>query len=153
MKRKIMLTAALFFVLGLSSLHAQEWSVAQKEVWTNVTTYWGLMAKGDINGFLDYFHPDYIGWDNGSPLPSTKEQSKKWITYAYQGVKIPVYEINPVAIKIYGDVAFVDYYYAMAKESQDGKKSSESGRWTDILLKQGNKWVMIGDHGGSDKKE
>ncbi len=50
-------------------------------------------------------------------------------------------------------VAFVDYYYAMAKESQDGKKSAESGRWTDILLKQGTKWVMIGDHGGSDKKE
>jgi len=50
-------------------------------------------------------------------------------------------------------VAFVDYYYAMAKETPDGKKSSESGRWTDILLKQGSKWVMIGDHGGSDKKE
>lgn len=29
----------------------------------------------------------------------------------------------------------------------------ESGRWTDILLKQGNKWVITGDHGGSDKPE
>jgi len=153
MKNKIMLTTALFFVLGLSSVFAQEWSAAQKEVWTNVNNYWGLMAKGDINGFLEYFHSDYIGWDNNAPLPSTKEQSKKWITYAYQGVKVPVYEINPVAIKIYGDVAFVDYYYAIAKETQDGKKSLESGRWTDILLKQGAKWVMIGDHGGSDKKE
>ena len=153
MKNKMMLAIALFFVTGLSSVFAQEWSPAQKEVWKNVNDYWGLMAKGDLNGFLDYFHADYVGWDNNSPLPSTKAESKKWITYAYQGVKIPVYEINPVAIKIYGDVAFVDYYYAMAKESQDGKKSSESGRWTDILLKQGNRWVMIGDHGGSDKKE
>ncbi len=83
-------------MLGLSSVFAQEWSAAQKEVWNNVNTYWGLMAKGDINGFLDY---------------------------------------------------------SEAKETQDGKKSSESGRWTDILLKQGTKWVMIGDHGGSDKKE
>ena len=153
MKNKIVLTTALFFVLGLSSVFAQEWSAAQKEIWINVNAYWALMAKGDINGFLEYFHSDYIGWDKNSPLPSTKEQSKKWIIYSYQGVKIPVYEIDPVAIKIYGDVAFVDYYYAMAKETADGKKSAESGRWTDILLKQGNKWVMIGDHGGSDKKE
>jgi ketosteroid isomerase-like protein len=153
MKSKLMLTIALFFGLGLSSLYAQEWSPAQKEVWKNVNDYWGLMAKGDLNGFLEYFHSDYIGWENGDALPSTKEESRKWINYAYQGVKIPVYDIKPVAIKIYGDVAFVDYYYSMAKETQDGKKSTENGRWTDILLKQGNKWVMIGDHGGSDKKE
>jgi ketosteroid isomerase-like protein len=53
----------------------------------------------------------------------------------------------------YGDVAFVHYYYTTVKETQDGKKKTESGRWTDILLKQGTRWVMIGDHGGSDKQE
>ena len=153
MKNRMLLTFMLFFGLGFSSLFAQEWSAAQKEVWKNVNDYWALMAKGDVNGFMEYFHADYMGWDVNSPVPSTKEQSKKWITYAYQGVTVPVYEINPLAIKIYGDVAFVHYYYAMAKEAKDGKKSSESGRWTDILMKQGNKWVMIGDHGGSDKKE
>jgi hypothetical protein len=31
----------------------------------------------------------------------------------------------------------------------EGKENNESGRWTDILLKQGDKWVMIGDSGGS----
>jgi ketosteroid isomerase-like protein len=153
MKNKILLTIALVFGLGLSTVFAQDWSPAQKEVWKNVNDYWSLMAKGDISGFMEYFHPDYMGLDNGSMLPATKEESKKWITYGYQGLKVPVYQINPLSIKIYGDVAFVHYYYAMAKETQDGKKSSESGRWTDILLKQGNKWVMIGDHGGSDKKE
>ena len=111
------------------------------------------MAKGDLNGFMEYFHSDYVGWDNDSRLPSTKEETKKWFNYAYQSVKIPVYEIKPVAIKIYGDVAFVHYYYVMAKETQDGKKKNESGHWTDILLKQGNKWILISDHGGSDKSE
>jgi hypothetical protein len=36
---------------------------------------------------------------------------------------------------------------------KDGKKEAENGRWTDILMKQGTKWVMIGDNGGSAKKE
>lgn len=150
--KKIMLATALFFTLGLSSLFAQEWSSSQKEIWKNVNDYWALMAKGDLNGFLDYFHSDYVGWDNDSYLPSTKDENKKWLTYAFDGMKVPVYQINPLSIKIYGDVTFVHYYYAMVKESKDGKKSMESGRWTDILLKQGSKWVLIGDHGGSDKK-
>jgi ketosteroid isomerase-like protein len=110
------------------------------------------MAKGDVNGFLDYFHQDYIGWDNDSRVPQNKEETKKWVAYAYQGVKIAVYEIQPLAIKIYGDVAFVHYLYSMAREI-DGKKSMESGKWTDILLKQGTKWVLIGDHGGADKSD
>lgn len=153
MKKKIILTVTLILGLGLSSVFAQEWSPAQKEIWKNVNTYWDLMAKGDINGFLGYFHPDYVGWDNGDPAPTTFDESKKWIIYSYQGVKIPVVTLKPLAIKIYGDVAFVHYDYAMAKEYPDGKKSVESGNWTDILLKQGNKWVMIGDHGGAIKKE
>ena len=152
MKNRIMLALALIFSLGVSSGFAQDWSPAQKEVWKNVNDYWAVMAKGDLNGFLDYFHADYSGWENDSPLPSNKEESKKWLTYAYQGTKILIYEIKPVGIKIFGDVAIVNYYYTMVKESQEGKKNAESGRWTDILLRQGNKWQLIGDHGGSDKK-
>lgn len=153
MKKKIILTATLILGLGLSSVFAQEWTPAQKEIWKNVNTYWDLLAKGDINGFLGYFHPDYIGWQNGDPTPTTFDETKKWITYTYKGVKIPVFTLKPLAIKIYGDVAFVDYEFFMAKEYPDGKKSMEGGNWTDILLKQGNKWVMIGDHGGVIKKE
>ncbi len=151
MKGRLFLTIALFLGLGLSSAFAQEWSPAQKEIWKNVTTYWGIMANGDVAGFLEYFDADYVGWDNGDVLPSNKEVTKKWVEFAYQGVKVPVYDIKPVAIKIHGEFAFVDYYYSMVKENKDGKKSFENGRWTDILMKKGDKWVLIGDHGGKDK--
>ena len=152
MKNKITLLI-LFFGLGITTVFAQDWTPAQKEVWKNVNDYWAVMAKGDVAGFMEYFHQDYVGWDNDSRLPSSKEETKKWVVYGYKDVKVPVYEIKPLTIKIYGEVAFVHYYYSMAKETQDGKKKMESGRWTDILLKQGNKWVLIGDHGGRDKQE
>jgi ketosteroid isomerase-like protein len=153
MKNKILLTVVLIFGLGLSSVFAQEWSPAQKEIWKNVNTYWGLMAKGDIAGFMEYFHPDYVGWDVSDPLPTSSEDTKKMMQVMYQGVKIPVFILKPLAIKTYGDVAFVHYNYTMVKESPDGKKNVEMGNWTDILLKQGSKWVMIGDHGGAMKKD
>jgi ketosteroid isomerase-like protein len=153
MKNRIALLVILFFGIGLSTLFAQEWTAAQKEVWKNVNDYWSLLAKGDVNGFAEYVHPDYIGWDDNSPLPATKEESKKELTYYMQGTKMPLFTIKPLAIKIYGDVAFVHYYFSYVQEMQDGKKKSEKGRWTDILLKQGTRWVLIGDNGGSGKED
>ncbi|MCX6235166.1 MAG: nuclear transport factor 2 family protein [Bacteroidetes bacterium] len=148
----IVMTLILIAGLGSYSLKAQEWSPVQKEVWKNVNDYWALMAKGDINGFLGYMHNDYLGWDNEDPLPATKEDSQKWLQFSFQFTKILNYSIKPLGIKVYGDVAFVHYYYYIVRES-DGKKNWEQGRWTDILLKQVDKWVMIGDHGGSVKVE
>ncbi len=47
----------------------------------------------------------------------------------------------------------IKIYYTMVKENKEGKKTPESSRWTDILLKQVSKWLLIGDHGGRDKRE
>ncbi len=155
MKRKIIFTifGIVFLMSGLSlSVKAQEWTPVQKEVWKNVNDYWALMTKGDITGFMEYFHKDYLGWDDESALPATKEETQKWLQYMYQGVKIPLYEIKPLGIRVYGDVAFVHYNYSLVRESE-GKKKAEQGRWTDILLKQGNKWVLIGDNGGETSKD
>ncbi len=147
--KKIFITAVLLFTFS-AMLHAQEWTKEQQEVWKVVQDYWALYAKGDIKGFLDYFHKDYCGWSNDAAVPSGKEVSQKWLEYMYQGSKVPLYQIDPVCIKVFGNTAFVHYYYDMIRESSDGKKSHSTGRWTDILLKEGGKWLVIGDHGGAD---
>jgi ketosteroid isomerase-like protein len=67
--------------------------------------------------------------------------------------KVLVQDIKPVGIKIHGDVAFVHYYWSRIEKGADGKEATVSGRWTDILTKQGEKWVLIGDHGGRTSKE
>ena len=33
------------------------------------------------------------------------------------------------------------------------KEKVEQGRWTDILIKQDDKWIMIGDHGGATSED
>ena len=62
--------------------------------------------------------------------------------------KIVIQDIQPVAIKIYDNVAIVQYYYTRILKDAEGKEKNVSGRWTDILLKQGDKWYIIGDSGG-----
>ena len=146
------LAVVCFTLLISMPLCAQEWSPAQKEVWKNVEAYNALYAQRDLEGFVAYFHPDYRGWDYESALPMDKASSRKFLEHAFKTTTTLVYDIKPVAIQIYGNVAFVHYYYTEVYKDVEGKQKSSSGRWTDILLKQGDRWLMIGDHGGQTSK-
>ena len=145
--------ALLFFVLIATPATAQEWSAVQKEVWKNVEAYWGMDAAGNLDGFMSYFHDNYMGWDINEPVPMDKASVRKFVEYEYKTTKTIVYNIKPVAINVFGNVAIVDYYYTRILKDAEGKDKSRSGRWADIVMKQGDKWVLIGDHGGRTSKD
>ncbi len=147
--RFIPLFVTCLAMLVSTHLSAQEWSTEQKEVWKNVETYWDLARKGDIEGFLVYFHNDFSGWAYLSPLPHDRATRVKYIKFTIPKSASLFYDIQPLAIKIHGNVAIVHYSYTAVTKSGEEKEKTEQGRWTDILLKQGDKWVMIGDHGGA----
>ena len=135
-------------LLSSAQLFGQEWSEEQKEVWNTVETYMGLSAKGDLEGFMGYFHDDYSGWSNQDALPGNKASTRKFLSHIFKARKILVQDLQPVAIKIHSNVAIVQYYYTRILKDAEGKEKNVSGRWTDILLKQGDKWYIIGDSGG-----
>jgi ketosteroid isomerase-like protein len=132
-----------------STVFAQEWSSAQKEVWTNVETYWDLLAEDDIEGFTRYVHSDFSGWDNGQDLPDSGAERLKAMRFNIPNSKTLFQAIKPLAIKIHGDVAIVHYSFTLISKYKEKDEKNVKGRWTDILMKQGDKWVMIGDHGGA----
>lgn len=146
------LVACLFAIAAVPAL-AQEWSAAQKEVWKNVEAYWALDAAGNTEAFMAYFHPDYMGWQLGNAVPGNKATATKFIGYWHKASKTQVYDIQPAAIKIHGNVAFVHYHYTQIQRDTSGKDKETAGRWTDILMKQGDKWVLIGDQGGKTSKD
>ena len=59
------------------------------------------------------------------------------------------YDMHPLAIDIHGDVAVVFFSFRALYEDQDGKKTVEYGRWTDIYRKSGGRWLLIADAGGA----
>jgi ketosteroid isomerase-like protein len=146
----VSLFAALVVALmsvGIAS--AQEWSAAQKEVWKSVETYWELGAKGDLDGIMSYFADDYLGWSTSSAMPATKADVRKWTAHDFETNKTVLQTLKPVGIAIHGDVAFVHYYFTVLQKNAKGEEKTIQGRWTDILKEQGNRWVLIGDSGGS----
>jgi ketosteroid isomerase-like protein len=149
----VLLAALGFFVAIPVTVLAQEWSPAQKEVWKNVEAYWALDAAGNTDEFMTYFHPEYAGWNVRSALPGNKETARKFIAHGHKTAKTLVYHVQPAAIKIHDNVAIVHYYWSQITQASGEKEKESSGRWTDILMKQGDKWVLIGDHGGTTSKD
>jgi ketosteroid isomerase-like protein len=140
-------------VLVAAPAGAADWSAAQQDVWKNVEAYWAMWAKGDITGFTGYTHDDYMGWSVDAPMPASKTSSNKWMSFWAANNSVVMYEITPLAILIHGDTAVVHYYYSSVSKDKDGKMQNERGRWTDILVKQGDRWVLYADHGGASPED
>jgi ketosteroid isomerase-like protein len=152
MKKAAIVVCALILVLWVGSTIAQEWSTAQKELWKTVEAYNAIINSGDVEGFMAYIHPDYLGWSYSAPMPRDRSTSKRWWDYDVKVNKVKVYDINPLGIKIFGSTAFVHYSFTLIYTDLEGKEKQSTGRWTDILMKQGDKWLIIGDHGGQNIK-
>ncbi|MEN8192116.1 MAG: nuclear transport factor 2 family protein [Bacteroidota bacterium] len=130
-----------------SLLPKEEWSIAQKKIWKNIETYTKFIMNGDTKKFLDYFHKDYSGWNYYEPLPVNKTDVINELQY-FQKPEVVSYDIIPIAINIFNDVAIVHYYNSTHYKNAEGKEKIKQGRNTDILLKQKDKWILIGDYGG-----
>jgi ketosteroid isomerase-like protein len=152
-KPRIAVSTLTIALVATGLLRAQEWSNAQKEIWKSVEAYWALDAARDIEGFLGYFHDDYLGWSVEDALPVNKATVRRFVEHQLKTTKVLVQNIQPVGIKLHGDIAFAHYYWTRIYQDAEGKEKTESGRWTDILKKQGDRWLLIGDHGGRTSKD
>jgi ketosteroid isomerase-like protein len=145
---KCILIVLCITLLTSTQLFGQEWSEEQKEVWQQVETSWGHYVKQDLEAWLRYFHDDYSGWNNQGALPINKDFIRKIVVHEFKTFKVLLYNIQPVAINIHGNVAIVQYYWSTVIKDAEGKETNESGRWTDIIMKENDMWFLIGDHGG-----
>lgn len=152
MKNAIGLSTLLFTLLLISNNFAQEWSAEQKAVWAGVDEYWAASLSSDPMSFTNYFDETYQGWSYENEAPGSKADAVKSLSYWNKKGKMQYYVIKPAKIWVTGDFAYVHYYYTQVTESSDGKSNTERGRWTDILMKKGGKWMLVGDHGGEIKK-
>ena len=137
----------LFILMYSSALLAQEWNAKQKEIWKVVETYNDAWKNGDVAGFMAYFHPNYKGWNIESPVPYDKTTVQKYIDLNSKVRKVEFVNLTPLSIQVFDNFAVVHYLYHDITTT-DGKKESSSGRWTDILIKQDGKWMLIADSGG-----
>lgn len=128
----------------------EELTEAQKEVWSVIETRWEGLKQGDYKAVEATTHEDALIWWNDREGPMQKSLIMhgyiNWITYA--NARPATYELNPLAIQLFGDIANVFFFY---KWKGEGKWSGHS-RALVSLKKENGKWLIISSISSSCEK-
>jgi ketosteroid isomerase-like protein len=147
------LCIALAFALCLPiAVFAQEWSLAQKEVWKVEETIIAAFQKGDLETAMSFVHPDYRGLHHGSPVPIDKAIARQQFADMTKNYHTRTACIQPLAIQIFGNTAIVHYVATVTLASYDERPVTIQAAWTDVFIKQGEKWLVVADN-GTDLKQ
>ena len=138
----------LFLVAVLTAplAGAQEWSSEQQDVWKVVK--WTWEAAPGTDWCAEVCHPNLLAWGNDAPAPRNREQIQKWWKRNQETSKDLEVEITPIGIAVQGNTAVAHYYYSQLSEDKDGKRTTEHGRYTDVLIKEEGRWVYFSWSGG-----
>jgi ketosteroid isomerase-like protein len=145
----LLLALAVGFGEGAAqgSSPGEAWSQNQVEVWATVEELWRVSSDGDLESWFALVSDDFRGWSNADPAPLDKEAARHRASLRVW--KRIFYHLHPLAIDIHGDVAIVFYSFLTETEYPDGTRTTATGKWTDIFRKEGDRWLLIADSGGS----
>lgn len=129
-----------------STLLAQGAPATHAEVWQNVETRWTSWAARDLEGFMGFHHPAYSGWDAAAPMHRGANATREWIRHELATIKILAHDVDAVDIKIHGEMAIVHYYFSVPAQQPGGAVHHVTGRRTDVLGRQGDRWLLLADH-------
>ncbi len=132
-----------------ASAQAQQWNPAQQEVWNRVEACWGHFRDKALDPAMDCYHEAYRGWPLDSPAPQTKARVRRDWEDLLPRLESFTFQLDPLEIGIFGDVAVVHYRARSAMNLRDGTRSRFSERWTDVWRRIGGEWYWIGDSGGA----
>jgi len=149
-----MKTLAAFVCLILGALSsvaaAQTWTAEQQEVWTVEQQQWE-MAKDENLGWIDTMvHANLSYWDVDQPGPQNKASLASWSRYSSAASTVLQQELFPISVTITGNLAVAQYRYTVVRENHKQERETVTGRYTDVLVKEGGRWLFIAWAGGDD---
>jgi ketosteroid isomerase-like protein len=140
------ITCAMILFWGVS-VFGQEWTVEQKEVWESVQARWEAIKNGDVEAALTLLHDENVGWLNRSANTSGKSSTKTFFNQWVSNVKPTTYDLKPINIQIFNNVANVFYAFKWKAQVRTG-----IGRNLETWTKQNDKWLQISYFGCSCDK-
>ena len=129
---------------------AQDSAADEAAVWAAVEAIWTAEERGDNARVDDMLSNDFMGWPNSAPAPRGKDSTSMWREFNSDQQKGLVHELYPLSIVVHGDMAVAHYLYTNAVQTRDKKTETANGRYTDILVRDGNTWKFIAWYGGDN---
>lgn len=107
---------------------------------------WRAWFNNDVAKMRAYFPEESLAFDNGEPNWTDHARIFSGSAeFAKTGGKLLRLEFPRTEIRRYGNVYILYSLYTFETE-QDGKRSTSSGRATEVFVKKGDQWVNPGWH-------
>ncbi len=152
--RRFSIVFLSLFLVGIASVaSAQTWSSEQQEVWRLEELQWKMSMDKDISWIDKMVHPNISYWAVDRPAPQNKASLTRWTRYTDASTTTLEQEISPISATVTGNVAVVQYTYTAVRENYRKDRETVTGRYTDILIKEGGRWMFIAWAGGDDPKK
>jgi hypothetical protein len=146
-------TAALLLCTVAGTASAEEWSAEQQEIWKVEQQQWKMSAAEDMSWIDTMLHPDMTFWETGAPMPRNKASLKHWSRFDADNGSTLEQEVFPISATNTGNIAVVQYNYMVARENYKKERERVTGHYTDVLVKEGGRWLFLTWAGGDDPKK
>ena len=151
--RKMKIVLHLFIILIVLIpqyiAYGKEWTEEQDEVWAVILTAWEDLKKGDVQSLMASRHEKCLSLYSNNPYAFDNDQfektTKNWVLGDHKPTSI---KVEPIEIIVAENVAII--FYLFKWENDIGSK--QKGRNMSTLIKQNNKWYLIGGMGASCDK-
>ena len=142
----LLLTGVLPSISVFASANALEFDDRQSAVWEMEETYWRLASAGDLDGYVALWHDDFVGWTCSSWTPTGKANIGNWVQQIRDNDWNLTYELKPMAVQLFQDVAVVHYAAEYVFDFGDGttKGAGEWRKFTHTWMQIGDSWQIIG---------
>lgn len=152
--RALCSTAAFLSMLAVAApASAQTWSAEQQEIWKFEEQQWQMAKDKDSSWIEKMVHPSLSYWDSDQQMPQNKASLTRWNRYNNTNSTVREQELFPISVTITGNIAVVHYRYTTARENAKKERETVNGRYTDILVKEGGRWMFLSWAGGDDPKK
>jgi hypothetical protein len=89
-------------------------------------------------------HQNLRFWETGAPMPRDKASLKHWSRFDADNGSTLEQELFPISATITGNIAVVQYKYMIARENNKKERETVTGHYTDVLVKDGGRWLFPG---------
>src|SRR5215813_850418 len=120
---------------------------AEQEVWEREVASWEHLRAGDVKSFLSLFHDDVTAWPDGRPRPVDKNAIFQHLVAILPMLQVHALtvELTPLAIRVFDNVAVVQYEAKMRYATKPGGRPirDDTQRYTRTWLRTGEGWQLI----------
>ena len=147
------LTRTAFYLCILLPFTAFADNSIEREVWDTVQAYSSASKERDLDKYLSYWHPDFLGWFREMEGPTNKVQRRNMLAHYFSTTTTEDYALMQLGIAIVGNTAVVHYEIRQTLIDSEGNRNPGRSRWTDVLVSTEDGWRLLSDHGGDFVEE